>query len=34
MSDPENGVINPKALNAIRVFQAGVAIWGARTLIG
>ena len=34
MSDPENGVINPKALNAIRVFPAGVAIWGARTLIG
>jgi phage tail sheath protein FI len=34
MSDPENGVINPKALNAIRVFPAGVVSWGARTLVG
>jgi phage tail sheath protein FI len=34
MSDPENGVINPAALNAIRVFPAGVVSWGARTLVG
>ncbi|MGZ8348649.1 MAG: phage tail sheath family protein [Allosphingosinicella sp.] len=34
MSDPENGVINPKALNAIRVFPAGLVVWGARTLVG
>jgi hypothetical protein len=34
MSDPENGVINPIALNAIRVFPAGVVSWGARTLVG
>ncbi len=34
MSDPENGVINPKALNAIRLFPAGVVSWGARTLVG
>jgi hypothetical protein len=34
MSDPENGVINQVALNAIRVFPAGVVSWGARTLVG
>lgn len=34
MTDPENGVINPKALNAIRVFPSGVVSWGARTLVG
>ncbi len=34
MSDPENGVINPAALNAIRLFPAGVVSWGARTLVG
>lgn len=34
MTDPENGVINPKALNAIRLFTAGVVSWGARTLVG
>jgi hypothetical protein len=34
MSDPENGVLNPKALNAIRLFPAGVISWGARTLVG
>ena len=34
MTDPENGVINPKALNAIRVFPSGVVVWGARTLVG
>jgi len=34
MTDPENGVINPKALNAIRLFPSGVVVWGARTLVG
>lgn len=34
MTDPENGVLNPKALNAIRVFPSGVVVWGARTLVG
>lgn len=34
MSDPENGVINPKAVNALRVFPDGVLSWGARTLVG
>jgi Bacteriophage tail sheath protein len=34
MSDDQNGVINPRALNALRVFPAGVVSWGARTLVG
>lgn len=34
MSDPENGLINPKAVNAIRVFPNGIVTWGARTLDG
>ena len=34
MSDPENGVINPEAVNAIRVFPNGVVSWGARTMDG
>ena len=34
MSDPENGVLNPKALNALRVFPSGLVVWGARTLVG
>ncbi len=34
MTDPENGVINIAALNAIRQFPAGVVSWGARTLVG
>jgi phage tail sheath protein FI len=34
MSDDENGVLNPKALNAIRQFPSGVVAWGARTMIG
>jgi hypothetical protein len=34
MSDPENGIINPKAVNAIRVFATGVVSWGARTMGG
>ena len=34
MSDDENGVLNPKALNAIRLFPSGAVAWGARTMIG
>ena len=34
MSDEENGVLNPKALNAIRLFPSGVLSWGARMMVG
>ena len=34
ISDNENGVINPLAVNAIRVFPNGVVSWGARTMVG
>jgi hypothetical protein len=34
MSDAANGRINPKALNAIRVFPSGITSWGARTMVG
>lgn len=34
MSDPENGRINPQAVNAIRVFPNGLISWGARTMDG
>lgn len=34
MTDPENGVINIQALNALRLFPSGVVSWGARTLVG
>lgn len=34
MSDAENGRLNPKAVNAIRVFPSGVTSWGARTMVG
>jgi phage tail sheath protein FI len=35
MTDPENGSINPIAVNAIRVFPIhGQVVWGARTLDG
>jgi phage tail sheath protein FI len=34
MSDPENGIINPEAVNAIRVFASGIVSWGARTMDG
>jgi len=33
-SDLENGVMNPKGVNTIRVFPAGIVIWGARTMDG
>ncbi len=35
LSDPENGVLNPLALNALRTFPVfGSVSWGARTLVG
>jgi len=34
MSDAENGLINPEAVNAIRVFPNGIVSWGARTMDG
>jgi hypothetical protein len=34
MSDPENGLINPLAANAIRGFPNGIVSWGARTMDG
>ena len=34
MSDPENGIINPEAVNALRVFATGIVSWGARTVDG
>jgi uncharacterized protein len=34
LSDPENGVLNPKAINASRIFPDGVVCWGARTMDG
>jgi phage tail sheath protein FI len=34
MSDEQNGLINPEAINAVRTFPAGVVSWGARTLDG
>ena len=34
MSDPDNGRLNPQALNAIRVFPNGIVSWGARTMDG
>lgn len=33
-SDGENGVMNPKAVNTIRVFPNGIVSWGARTMDG
>lgn len=34
LTDMENGVLNKKAVNCIRVFPNGLVNWGARTLIG
>jgi len=34
LSDGENGLLNPRALNALRVFPSGVVSWGARTNAG
>jgi len=33
-SDLENGILNPKAINTLRVFPDGVVCWGARTMDG
>jgi uncharacterized protein len=30
-SDDENGVLNPKAINTLRIFPNGIVNWGART---
>ncbi|MEA3262355.1 MAG: hypothetical protein U9R07_02600 [Pseudomonadota bacterium] len=34
MNDPQNGRINPKALNAIRNYPSGITSWGARMMVG
>jgi phage tail sheath protein FI len=34
MSNEQNGLINPEAINAVRSFPSGVDSWGARTLDG
>ncbi|HWV57656.1 MAG TPA: phage tail sheath C-terminal domain-containing protein [Longimicrobiales bacterium] len=34
LSDRENGIINPRAVNALRVFPTGIVNWGARTMAG
>ena len=33
-SDGENGILNPRAINTIRVFPQGIVNWGARTMDG
>jgi len=33
-SDGENGTLNPRAVNTIRIFPSGVVNWGARTMDG
>jgi uncharacterized protein len=33
-SDEENGVLNPHAINTIRIFPSGIVNWGARTMAG
>jgi hypothetical protein len=33
-SDPENGVMNQRAVNTIRLFPNGIVSWGARTMDG
>jgi len=30
-SDGENGILNPRAINTIRIFPSGIVNWGART---
>lgn len=35
LTDDEQGVLNPKAINCLRVFpQTGPVIWGSRTMVG
>jgi Bacteriophage tail sheath protein len=33
-SDNENGILNPRAVNTIRIFPNGIVNWGARTMDG
>jgi len=33
-SDSENGVMNPRGVNTIRIFPNGIVNWGARTMDG
>lgn len=33
-SDGENGVLNPRAVNTVRIFPNGIVNWGARTMDG
>ena len=33
-SDQENGVLNPRGINTLRVFPTGIVNWGARTMDG
>jgi len=33
-SDDENGVLNPRGINTLRVFPEGIVNWGARTMDG
>ncbi|PYS73118.1 MAG: hypothetical protein DMF69_05720 [Acidobacteria bacterium] len=33
-SDGENGILNPRAVNTLRVFPNGIVNWGARTMDG
>lgn len=33
-SDGENGVLNPRAVNTLRIFPNGIVSWGARTMDG
>jgi phage tail sheath protein FI len=34
VSDGENGLLNPLALNVLRAFTDGIIVWGARTMDG
>jgi phage tail sheath protein FI len=34
MNDADNGVLNPRAVNAIRSLPSGIVSWGARTMVG
>ena len=34
ISDAENSILNPRAINALRVFPRGIVNWGARTMDG
>ncbi len=34
VSDPENGLTNPAAVNTLRIFANGIVSWGARTMDG